>query len=74
MKRSEKTASRKPAKWRGSTKESLIYLFFSFFAERGKVLRPTRRAASLDESNKYIFGVPIKSLTVNKRDDKISEQ
>lgn len=28
MKRSEKTATRKPAKWRGLTKGSLIYLFF----------------------------------------------
>lgn len=28
LKRSEKTATRKPAKWRGLTKASLIYLFF----------------------------------------------
>lgn len=63
MKRSEKTATRKPAKWRGLTKGSLIYLFFCRVREDFET--DTTRGVP-DESNKYTFGMSIKSLMADE--------
>lgn len=64
MKRSEKTAMRKLAKWRGLTKGSLIYLFFCRVRED---FETNTMRDILDENNKYIFGMSIKSLRKSRK-------
>jgi len=66
LKRSEKTAIRKPAKWRGPTEGRLdLFIFFFLLSAEGRDGGDARHLG--DESD--VLEVSIKSPTVNKRNE-----